>query len=397
MRINDITTTNLHIMQGIAQDYSKLPSLPSKIDSILSRVVIRYDLDLVNPFELLGLQKVGSVTNISHMDIQKDDLNLFLEETRYSVENTSDEVLLQKTVAMNAYMANKNGRNEYRSVRKIGPIGLQVYKCIITLRGSSILNLYGYNFSQIFEIPESEDVGLESYIQAMLVRALINATYKNLQNLLTTKDIYTDAWYFDNFYKGRNKEYTLMSIFDNVGNTITFVDTTTEELKSYIALAKKANDNHSDREWTIEIVCDTPIYMYFFYLSTVSGVNDKFNIVNVEDMMIILSEKRRLSKLTDNELITDGIESSILSYSQWFDHNMENEKFDLFSRFLFAPANSNIRYTIQLKWHPDIVDDYFAIFTDLFKKDNLKELCPNEYTFLCILNQVSNLIKTEFE
>ena len=90
MRVIDITTTNLHIMQGIAQDYSKLSSLPAEIDNILSRIVIRYVLDSVNPFELLGLQKVGCVLSILPMDVSKDDLQLLLEETRFTPDSTSD-------------------------------------------------------------------------------------------------------------------------------------------------------------------------------------------------------------------------------------------------------------------------------------------------------------------
>ena len=128
MRVIDITTTNLHIMQGIAQDYSKLSSLPAEIDNILSRIVIRYVLDSVNPFELLGLQKVGCVLSILPMDVSKDDLQLLLEETRFTPDSTSDEVLLQKAIGVNNFMA-YNGCKEFNSIRKVGPVGLQHYKC----------------------------------------------------------------------------------------------------------------------------------------------------------------------------------------------------------------------------------------------------------------------------
>lgn len=399
MRVIDIATTNLHIMQGIAQDYSKLSSLPAEIDNILSRVVIRYVLDSVNPFELLGLQKVGCVLSILPMDVSKDDLQLLLEETRFTPDSTSDEVLLQKAIGVNNFMA-YNDCKEFNSIRKVGPVGLQQYKCNVILKGSSILNLYGYNFSQIFELPENETMSLESFIEAKLVAGLMSATYSNIQNILISKDVYTNAWYFENFYRGRNKEYTLMSIFDNEGNTIKFVDTTPDVLKASISLSKKTNGDYPDREWIIEVVCDTPIYMYFFYLFTNLGMDKKFNIVNVEDMMIILNKERRSSDLIDNEYtdkvsqlsMKDNIKATIRSYDGWFDSCMEREKFDLFSRFLFAPANAKIRYTMHLKWYPDIVRDYKQVLVDLFERFDLEKACPKEYEFLNILNQVNNLI-----
>lgn len=392
MRVLDITTTNLHIMQGIAQDYSKLSTLPANIDNILASVIIRYELDCVNPFELLGLQKIGCIKSIVPMDIINDDLNKFLEETGFVPENMDDEVIPQKAISLNSYMMN-NMYYEFSSIRKIGPIGMQKYSCTVFLSGSSILNLYGYNFNQVFEMPKDETISLESFIEAKLIAGLMNSTYNIIQNILISKDIYTNAWYFENFYKGRNKKYTLMSIFDSTGNTIRFVDTTPDALRSSISNAKKT-DNYSNREWTIEVVCDTPIYMYFFYLFTDFGINLKFHIVNVEDMMIILSKERRSEDIMKNGIEDNvNIIKSISSlYDEWFNNNMDKEKFNLFSRFLFAPANAKIRYTVHLKFYPDIAQDYMKVLTNLFKTQNIKDECPEEVEFVNILNQISNLI-----
>ena len=392
MRVLDISTTNLHIMQGIAQDYSKLSSLPANIDSILSRVIIRYELDYVNPFELIALLKIGCVNSIIPDSLESINLKDFLDMTRFTPENTEDEILLQKVISTNSIME-KHNVYEYNFVRKVGPIGIQQYQCNVVLKGSSILNLYGYKFGEIFEIPENESMNLESFIEAKLITGLMNATYSVLQDKLISKDIYTNAWCYENLYRGRTKAYTLMSIFDNLGNTINFVDTTPDILKDSIENAKKMNGSFLNREWTIELVCDTPLYMYFFYLFTNLEKDRRFNIVDTEDMMIVLGKERRSFDILQNVNVTDDllelVKKSVVSYDAWFDDNMNHEKFDLFSRFLFAPANAKIRYTMHLKWYPEISSDYQKILLDTY---NYPIEASEELECLNILRQVDLLI-----
>ena len=390
MRVNDITTTNLHIMQGIAKDYSKLPSLPADIGSILKRVVIRYELDGVNPFELISLQKIGCVSSIEPIGSRYDNFMDFLEVTGFKPETTADEMLLQKVISMNDYMA-RHGHDEYGVVRKCGPIGIQQYQCNVVLTGSSILNLYGYKFNEIFEKDENDEMTLESFIEAKLIAGIMNATYSTFQNTITSKDIYTNAWYYENYYKGRNKDYTLMSIFDNTGCNLKFVDTTPEELTESIRLAKENRCRYHNREWTIEVVCDTPVYLYFFYLFTNLGRDHKFNIVNTEDTMILLGKERRKFDPTpstiEEEIMT--FSKTLYNYDEFFDSCMENEKFDMFSRFLYAPANGKIRFTMQLKWYPGIADDCKESFHTKYRGSEEMNLVNN-------LHQV-NLVITKNE
>lgn len=362
MKCTNIFTTNLDILQSIDSNYLKATVLPCNISHILSKVVIYYELDHVNCFEMMGLDQIGRIADIEPYGGYGMVIDEFMD---YAVpkESTlnispSGEMIVRKAMSTNGvmiYAEDNVVRGELKKFLKLGPVGYQTYSCTCILTGASILNLFGYEFTQIFE--PVDGTPLEKSVESKLITGLISATYKHLQNILTTKDIYTDAWMHKNNYAIKEDAFAISSVYDNLGNSLVFVDSTEAKLEEMIESAKKMNGLCKKREWTIEVICHTTIAEYFYYLFAMPTYNNDrlFQIVDTEDLMMLLTRDSQMNY--NSEKFGETIKINNLAYNEWFNSKMDSGEFDLYQRFLFAPASSRIRYTMHIKYSSDRMAD----------------------------------------
>ena len=79
-----------------------------------------------------------------------------------------------------------NKENTINTLPKVVIQRLAAYECYIMI---------------MEEEDENDEMTLESFIEAKLIAGIMNATYSTFQNTITSKDIYTNAWYYENYYK----------------------------------------------------------------------------------------------------------------------------------------------------------------------------------------------------
>lgn len=359
MIARDICTTNLDILYEISKEYGKLSSLPANISKILKKVVIYYRLDNVLPFEFLALRNLGRVTKPFLTCVDDIDSDGLLKTLNFTTETTKEDILLSKCISGNAYMY-KQGYSEYCKVRKFGPIGAQVYCLDFILSGGDILNLYGYNMEAIFKDNGDTEFDLDpEHIQGRLLKGLINAIYRVFNNLITSKDVFTDAWFYQNLYRSCGEiRYTMSSIFDNLGSSIRLINHTTEEVTGYIEDATKLTGKYPTREWTIEIVCNTSIGLYFYYLYYSTFFPGFMEIVDTCDIMTILHPLCLVDKLyvsSDDQKDCELAEKLASDYRDWFRDSFGTDRFDILQRFMLAPADFKIQYVIHLKYSDKLI------------------------------------------
>lgn len=366
MIARDICTTNLDILYEISKEYGKLSSLPANISKILKRVVIYYRLDNVLPFEFLALRSLGKIVELFPVSVDGIDSSDLLKTLNFEPATTDEETLLSKCIAGNGYMAN-HGYHEYDHIKKFGPIGAQMYSLDFILSGADILNLYGYKMEAIFKDDADMEFDLDpEHIQGRLIRGLINATYRVFNNMITSKDVFTNAWFHQNLYCVSDQaSYVLSSVFDNLGSSIGLINHTEEEVIGYIDDAKKLTGKYPDREWTIEIVCNTSIAMYFHYLESSTLNPDCMEIVDTADIMTILHPLCPVDNsyvLSDDEKDCDLAKKFADDYREWFSDVFGSGRFDMLQRFMLAPADAKIQYVMHLKYYDELEDVLSEMF-----------------------------------
>ena len=381
MRAKDINTTNLDIIVEVARECNNSSTLPANISQILEKVVIYYRLDQVLPFELMGLKNLGRIIDIREVattssEVPTSDL---LEILGISALDT----IIVKADGMNGYLDKKyNPGAPY--VRKLGPISSQMYVVEIILSGADILNLYGYSLDKMFKAEDgTEDLDPEN-IQGRLMTGLVNATYRVLTNTLTKKDVLTDAWFDRTLYSVNNdSEYYISSLYDNFGYDIPFINSPKEKFMKDIHNAASIRDDY--REWTLEIVCNTSLAMYFYYMET-SIKCKSIQIIHTSDLMVVLSDQNKRLELHNYDY-DDGVSANSIaeSYCNLFDHKMKFGELDLIKRFALAPANATIRYTIHVKFDMDLI----SYLCDLKDDDTFVISKP----LVSLIDQVDKMIK----
>lgn len=361
MIARDICTTNLDILYEISKEYGKLSSLPANISKILKKVIIYYRLDNVLPFEFFALKKLGRITNLFPVPVDDIDSGALLKTLNLTPITTKEETLLSKCIAGNGYMY-KQGYSEYYGVRKFGPICAQMYSFDFILSGGDILNLYGYNMEAIFKDDGDIEFDLDpEHIQGRLLKGLINAAYRVFNNLITSKDVFTDAWFYQNIYStcGQTR-YILSSVFDNLGSSIRLINHTAEEVTEYIDTAIELTGKYPTREWTIEVVCNTSICLYFYYLYYSTLFPGYIEIVDTYDLMTLLHPLCPVDRLyvsSNDQKDCELTEKFASDYRDWFRDSFATDRFDIIQRFMFAPADSRIQYVMHLKYC-DGLDSY---------------------------------------
>lgn len=360
MRAKDINTTNLDIIVEVARECNNSSMLPANISQILEKVVIYYRLDQVLPFELMGLKNLGRIIDIREVATTSTEVPTadLLEILGVSALDT----IIVKADGMNGYLDRKyNPGAPY--VRKLGPISSQMYVVEIVLSGADILNLYGYSLDKMFKAEDgTEDLDPEN-IQGRLMTGLVNATYRVLTNTLTKKDVLTDAWFDRTLYSvNKDSEYYISSLYDNFGYEIPFINSPKEKFMEDIHNAASIRDDY--REWTLEIVCNTSLAMYFYYMET-SIKCKSIQIIHTSDLMVVLSDQNKRLELHNYDY-DDGVSANSIaeSYCNLFDHKMKFGELDLIKRFALAPANATIRYTIHVKFDMDLLSYLYDLKDD---------------------------------
>ena len=353
MIVKDICTTNLDIVYEIAQEYGKLSSLPANISRILEKVVIFYQLNDVLPFELLALKKLGRIVDIKNQSTDTLDPGNFLANLNIQDLSTQDEVIMRKSIYSDKVLYGYKESSDLFS-KKFGPIAAQMYSVNINLSGGDILNLYGFKLDHIFRDDDSSEYDLDpEHIQGRLLKGLMNAVYRVFNSIITQKDVFTDAWFNQQLYSMSNTDFMLFAIYDNLGNNIEFVNRTIDDATKDIVSARNS-EYHAGREWVIEIVCRTTLAEYFRYLAC-SIRFDWLSIVDTSDFMATLSQHTKREKNfcivggDDDNHIPNLIQTAT-AYEDWFYREMNANKLDLIQRFMLAPANALISYTIHIKF-----------------------------------------------
>ena len=220
MIAKDIYTTNLNIVYDIARECGKLPSLPANISKILEKVAVLYQLNDVLPFELLALSKLGKIVDIKNQSTDILNFGNFLTNLNIHDLSTQDEVMIHKSIYSDKILRNDKEPLSLIS-KKFGPISAQMYSVNIELCGADILNLYGFELDHIFRDNKSSEFDLDpEHIQGRLLKGLLNAVYRIFNNIITQKDVFTDAWFNHQLYSINNTDFMLFAIYDNLGNNI---------------------------------------------------------------------------------------------------------------------------------------------------------------------------------
>lgn len=401
MKIKNVYTTNLHILKNVASDYNKERStFPAYLSHILSKVVIFYELEEVGCFEMLGLDKIGKIEEIHPLGVDREDVDGFLGAffTKEKLEELG-ELPLRKGIATNkalvkdiyssAVLNLMGDAHTLNSYLLTGPIGFQSYNCTLTLSGGSILKLFGYEFSSLFEEVEGES--LEKSVETKLIVGLMNAVYRELQTVLMFKDIYTNAYMYANIYKGKTEPFVVTSVFDNLGNSLEFVDHTAQEVYEMIDSATKSNGLIENRHWIIEIACKTSIAQYFdlMFLTSIHKKNRLIKIIDTEDMMVILAKDHQV----EFEKGTDFLIKNNKEYINWFLSNMEKNEFDIYKRFTFAPASAEISYLIHLDVTTDTISELKNIISARYGYNTYPNRAPiGIEPILSLVSQVKHIL-----
>lgn len=352
MRAKDINTTNLDIILEVSRECNNSSTLPANISQVLKKVVIFYRLDQVLPFELMGLNNLGRIIDIK--EVASTSTEIPTSDLLEILGISSLDTTIVKADGMNGYL-DKKYNPEAPYVRKLGPISSQMYSLDLVLSGADILNLYGYSLDKMFKADDGSDDLNPENIQGRLMTGLVNATYRILTNILTKKDVLTDAWFERSLYSINNDaRYFISSLYDNLGCDIPFINSPKEKFMEDIHKAASIKDN--SRRWTLEIVCNTSLAMYFYYLET-SIKCKSIQIIHTSDLMVVLSDQNKRLNLHDYDY-DDGVSANSISdvYCNLFDHKMKYGELDLIKRFALAPANATIRYTIHVKFDTELIN-----------------------------------------
>ena len=395
MKCNNVSTTNLDIIYGYVNNKNERNVPPSQLSRILNRVVIRFDMSELTAFSIISLK------SISRVELIKNGGHFSLPHNKSHIEelyrnlvdlSTEDEMMFNKLYGLSDSVRNHaHVENELVPVDVIGAVR---YDCVAIFTGSDILNLFGYQLEKMFHIPEgSENEPFESVIENNLVAAIFNAISKGVYNMLTSKDVITDAWLNQHVYSKTSQPYTLARIFDCNGNSVEFIDNSEESIKSTLSKAMPKISDDSDNpqpfnQWNIEIVCDTPIYMYFYFMLF---CNDKVTISDHSDYMLLLTDICKCEFSGIGETDTAWNPNSRVIYDNWFNKKIKETSLGLIDRFYLCPRWRHIKYTMIIP-----IKSYYSkdaiienICKDLFKSS---EVYPREMGLIHILHQVSVLL-----
>lgn len=203
MVFKDVTVTNISELYSFVvntkTDNGVVSAFKTGIENLLERIVIKYSLINVRPWELITLSSIGSIIRyerepgylttrreglISYTGIDKID-SISTEQLRDALTR-NDESFDSDTITENI-------------ISKL-PIGYDFFSVDLVLKGGQIMSVIGTNLNYIFMHGDNANQTIEETVSNNLSNALMDLILQKMDKVFETPDLTIGGWMWENNY-----------------------------------------------------------------------------------------------------------------------------------------------------------------------------------------------------